>query len=85
MKPPKVSYGDYEALAAHFMPGNVVFSDYWREYDLVIAYHRPDANRYWSVDVIQSDAAGNPKPGERVRNHCTWPDPKNYVVTNVAA
>lgn len=60
-------------LKKHFQPGNIIFSDYWRDYDLVIAFHPAPADGYWSVEVVRCDANGIRKAGEHVRNHCTLP------------
>jgi hypothetical protein len=79
-----IPYGDWAALARHFEPGNVIFSDYWHTYDLILRFHHPGANKAWLVDVQHCDRDGNLIPGERRRTHCTWPDPKDYVVANVA-
>lgn len=79
-----VCVGDKTKLAAHFTPGNVVFSDYWREYDLVIAFHPATSEGYWSVDVMKCDAHGTPVQGELVRDHCTQPSTRDKVISRKA-
>lgn len=69
-----------EVLTTFFTPGNVLWSDYWRSYDLVIAFHPTTKYNGWSVDVIGCDPKGGPLPGERLRNHCTYPDKLDRVV-----
>ena len=67
-------------LANHFTPGNVLFSDYWREYDKVVAFHPATETSSWAVEVIRCDRYGVPLSGEAVRNHSTRPDPRDRVV-----
>lgn len=88
MKTPPVKYGDYASLALYFAPGNVVYSRYWNDYDLVLSFRHPNAGgeipwSSWSVTVAHCDADGN-LLGEP-RTHCTWPDRGDHVVSNVAA
>jgi hypothetical protein len=66
-------------LAEHFTPGNIIFSDYWRQHDLVLTFYPPTHATAWSVDVVACYPNGQPKPGERARNHCTFPDRRDKI------
>lgn len=62
-------------LAEYFTPGNVVPG--YAGYDKVLKF-QSDKND-WAVQVIASDKAGNPIPGERPRTHRTMPDSRNFA------
>jgi hypothetical protein len=65
----------------HYTPGNVVFNDYWNNYDKVLDFKPGEANGTgWAVQVIHSDKDGHPLPGEQPRWHSTYPDPKRDKV-----
>lgn len=66
-------------LAAHFAPGNIIFSDYWRSYDVVLEFQPTTPARSWFVRVIHCDYTGQPIKGERPRVHCTWPDKRDVI------
>ena len=74
-----------EYLKEHFKPGNVIQSDYWKNYDKVLAFEPGSAERGWRVQVVQSDKDGNPLEGERPRWHSTIPSPKDEVVKSAPA
>lgn len=66
----------------HFAPGNVIYSNYWREHDVVLDLV-PTVNcsgTSWYVLVVSCDENGVPVPGEPVRKHCTYPDTRDRVV-----
>lgn len=67
-------------LAEHFTPGNVIHSNYWKEYDKVLSFTPSTEGKGWSVGVIKSDKEGNPVPGERERTHSTFPDKRDVIV-----
>jgi 8-oxo-dGTP pyrophosphatase MutT (NUDIX family) len=68
-------------LADHFTPGNVIFNDYWKNYDKVLQFEPSAEGEPWKVQVIGTDVDGNPRPGERPRWHFTYPDSKDTVVS----
>jgi hypothetical protein len=70
-------------LRKHFAVGNVIFCDYWRSYDRVVAFH--ENNGAWLVEVQGCDSTGNVLPGidGRVRNHCTFPDKRDVIVSTI--
>lgn len=67
---------DPQELAEYFKPGRIV-SGYGGK-DKVVAFHPNEGGR-WSVDVQRVDKAGNPVPGEPVRNHSTAPERGEFV------
>lgn len=70
-------------LAAHFTPGNIILSDYWKTYDLVVAFHPATSDHGWYVEVVHCTADGVRVAGERVRIHYTAPSLKDKVCGNV--
>ncbi len=78
---PKVS-----AVAAHrreiYTPGNVIYVDYWKQYDKVLKYEEKDGD--WKVQVQKSDKEGNPIPGESPRWHHTEPGKDQVVKTGIS-
>lgn len=70
-------------LANHFKVGNVIFSDYWRSYDLVLDFHPAGLGVSWSVDVVECNADGIPTHGSWKRNHCTYPDTRDKIAAHV--
>lgn len=78
------SLGNADYLAEHFKVGNVILSHYWRAYDRVVAFHPASADGYWAVEVRRCDVNGDFLPGELNREHCTSPDSRDLVITNVA-
>ena len=78
-----------QRLKEHFTPGNVVFLDYWKSYDLVVGFSARTSERDWEVLVIECDETGTKLLGD-LRSHCTYPDfttqlgmkhTRDYVVT----
>lgn len=65
----------------HFTVGNVVYSAYWRQYDLVLDYSEGDHG--WVVTVQDCDKFGNATRGQHVRMHSTFPSEGDKVVCNV--
>ena len=65
-----------QILENHFKPGNVIYSYYWRNYDLVRAFElRSTPNgTLWVVAVQACDEDGNVLPGAVIRTHSTYPD-----------
>jgi hypothetical protein len=86
-KPKKVKGKKLEAqrqaiLEEAYKPGNVVKG--YVGYDKVLEFKRGDPSKsypenHWQVQVIASDRAGNPLPGERPRWHMTPPDKAEFV------
>lgn len=70
-------------LVEHFKIGNIIKSDYWRTYDLVLDFTATGVNQGWYVTVIMCDVNGKPIDGERNRTHCTFPDKRDIVVANI--
>lgn len=72
------------AIRQHYTPGNVIFCNYWRTYDLVLAFNEPkDSNGYWSVTVVHCDENGIRSvdwTDRTPRNHCTTPDKRDRIV-----
>ena len=59
----------------HFRPGNIIWSGYWRSYDLVLEFHPITRTRsHWEVKVISCDERGIPLPSAQPRTHCTTPE-----------
>lgn len=67
-------------LAEHFTPGNVIKSDYWKEYDKVLSFSPETSDKGWEVRVVKSDKEGVTVPGERPRIHHTQPDKRDEIV-----
>lgn len=74
---------DMNKVREHFTVGNVIFSDYWRQHDVVQAFE--ENNGAWMVTVRGCDATGKVLRGDdgRVRRHCTYPDKRDKVVGTV--
>lgn len=71
-------------LSAHFTPGNVILSNYWREYDRVIEFIQTAPGKCWSVRVRRCNASGEFMPGEPVRMHSTHPDRRDLIIARLA-
>lgn len=68
------------ARAAHFAIGNVIFSSYWGEYSLVLAYAETDCCT-WSVTVQTVKLVdGQWVAVEPARTHRTEADRKDRIV-----
>lgn len=67
------------ARAAHFAVGNIVFSGYWGEHSLVLAFEETDAFT-WSVTVQKVELiAGQWVATGQARSHCTEPSTKDRI------
>ncbi len=73
-----------EALENHFRPGNVIQSDYWKEFDRVVEFDWNDGN--WSVTVEKVLKEGEGwKATAGKRKHSTTPDARDKVVFEAPA
>jgi len=62
------------AIREHYMPGNVVWDNYWRKYDKVLNFKEDVPYKGdFQVTVVTSDKEGNPLLGEEPRTHSTPP------------
>lgn len=66
---------------AHYTVGNVVYSAYWQQYDLVLDFVEHENG--WTVTVQDCDKFGNPTRGQHVRYHQTPPYKGDKVMMNV--
>lgn len=78
-KKPQTAKQKREALENHFRPGNVIQSDYFKEFDRVVDFAWNDGN--WKVTVEKVVKDGEVwKATEGKRTHMTTPDARDKVV-----
>lgn len=75
-------YNMLDTVRAHYTPGNVVYSSYWRSYDLVLDFTMIN-DWQWKTTVQDCDSRGNATRGQHVRMHSTPPSKGDKVVCNV--
>ena len=75
-------FNKFDAIKAHYTPGNVVYSSYWQQYDLVLDFQMI-SDWQWQTTVQDCDILGNATRGQRVRMHSTPPYKGDRVVRNV--
>lgn len=72
-----------EKLAAHFAVGNIILSNYWKKFDLVLNFSPSGEGDPWYVQVVECDRDGKALPGMSPRYHCTYPDARDVIVGKV--
>jgi hypothetical protein len=71
-------------LDIHFTPGNIIYNNYWREYDRVISFETA-VDGTWSVRVINviRRADGSWMDAGCERGHSTRPDKRDRIEATI--